>query len=215
MASETKPPPFRRKIVLVDPRFQLKYAVLLAAVTTTITGLCGFLAFVAHDAALDERFVPPEILLAMAGVRVDLIWMLVSLAVLVGGASFLVTMFLTHRIAGPIFMMTRYLSAIVNGGFPAIRPVRRNDELKDFFDLFHRSVEYLRAREVADAFKLEQVIEALAPVATTESAKEALATLRALHDQKRALATRAVPVSELQHSVDVPSTSRALPSAAP
>ena len=53
----------------------------------------------------------------------------------------------THRISGPIYVMSKYIREIIDGKTPTVRPLRRRDELKDFYDLFTEMVETLKERE--------------------------------------------------------------------
>ena len=44
----------------------------------------------------------------------------------------------THRIAGPIHLMTLYADEILNGGKPKMRNLRDNDEFMEFYHLFRQ-----------------------------------------------------------------------------
>ena len=43
---------------------------------------------------------------------------------------------LTHTISGPIYVMTQQIQDIIEGKEPATRPLRQNDQLRDFYDQF-------------------------------------------------------------------------------
>ena len=43
---------------------------------------------------------------------------------------------LTHTISGPIYVMTQQIQNIINGEEPAARPLRQDDQLKDFYEQF-------------------------------------------------------------------------------
>ena len=53
----------------------------------------------------------------------------------------------THRISGPVLVMTEYINDIIKGKFPDIRPLRGKDEFKEFYDLFSKMVETLKERD--------------------------------------------------------------------
>ncbi len=59
---------------------------------------------------------------------------------------FAIFIFVTHRISGPIYVMVRYLREIREGKTPDARPLRKKDELKEFFKELHETIEYLRNR---------------------------------------------------------------------
>jgi len=54
---------------------------------------------------------------------------------------------ITHRISGPVFVMSRYFREIIDGNIPDIRPLREKDELKSFYSLFKELAETLRKKE--------------------------------------------------------------------
>src|SRR5262249_16170096 len=97
----------------------------------------------------------------------------------------LLGLFFTHRIAGPVYAMTRYATALAEGHYPALRSLRQKDELRDFFDLFRKSIEFWRARDIEDAFRIEEAMWKLSPVASTAESKAGLAELETLHPRKR------------------------------
>ena len=50
----------------------------------------------------------------------------------------------THRISGPIYVMSMYMKQILDGQKPIFRKLREKDELKDFYDLFQETVNKLQ-----------------------------------------------------------------------
>lgn len=63
-----------------------------------------------------------------------------------GFILFVMIIRITHRISGPIYVMSNYIKDIINGDFPETRPLREKDELKKFYSLFVDMVESLRER---------------------------------------------------------------------
>jgi len=54
----------------------------------------------------------------------------------------------THRIAGPIYVMTNYMRQIIDGRIPEhIRALRKSDFFQDSYDVFREMVHVLRERE--------------------------------------------------------------------
>jgi amino acid permease len=54
----------------------------------------------------------------------------------------------THRISGPIFVMTNYMKDIIRGEYPeSFRKIRKNDELKDFYELFVVMIQTLKNKK--------------------------------------------------------------------
>ncbi len=53
----------------------------------------------------------------------------------------------THKISGPIYLMSEYIRDVMNGKYPDLRPLRKKDELKEFYQLFSRLITFLKKRE--------------------------------------------------------------------
>jgi hypothetical protein len=102
----------------------------------------------------------------------------VGLAVLVVGYSIV----MTHKIAGPLFKMRRYLGDIEQGRLDKLRGLRKGDQLQDFFAALDRMAGALRARAEADVALLDQVIAA---VDNGEDLRDLLPRLRQAAEVKR------------------------------
>jgi len=53
----------------------------------------------------------------------------------------------THRISGPIFVMTNYMKQLLSGQYPDTRPLRIKDELQDFYALFLQVIEKMKEKD--------------------------------------------------------------------
>ncbi len=53
----------------------------------------------------------------------------------------------THRVSGPIYVISTFMKDIIEGREPNLRPLRDKDELKDFYELFKEMVATVRQRE--------------------------------------------------------------------
>jgi len=76
-----------------------------------------------------------------------LIYVIIGIIFLQGIVLFFVLIRQTHRIAGPLFVISRYMKDIANGHIPEhMRPLRDNDLLKDFYSIFQEMVVALKER---------------------------------------------------------------------
>jgi nitrogen fixation/metabolism regulation signal transduction histidine kinase len=100
------------------------------------------------------------------------------LVVLTGFAGIIVT----HRVAGPIFKMKRQLREVGAGHLNLPTPLRRGDELVDFFQAFDSMVRRLRERQEQEIEELERAIAALEPRAEPGE----LEALQRLRDRMKA-----------------------------
>src|SRR5690606_38470966 len=73
----------------------------------------------------------------------------------------------THKVAGPIFKMKRQLKALENGNFEVPSPLRKGDELKEFFDSFNDMVRALRKRQEDEIALLDTAIAKLEESSTS------------------------------------------------
>jgi hypothetical protein len=54
----------------------------------------------------------------------------------------------THRISGPIYIMSEYIKEMINGKFSHPRPLRKNDEFIEFYALFTKLADSLAKGKV-------------------------------------------------------------------
>ncbi len=92
--------------------------------------------------------------------RILLLTLLGSLSLLVVAIGF-AAIFVTHKVAGPIFKMKRHLAEVTSGKLEVPWPLRKGDELVEFFDAFRDMVIALRERRLAELNKLERLEELL------------------------------------------------------
>ena len=107
----------------------------------------------------------------------------------VGGLTLLVLLigligiFITHKVAGPIFKMKLLLKQVAQGklNFPR-RGLRKGDELQHFFDEFLKMVDDLKARQQNEVELLEA---AIASAKAGGASEDALAKIVSVHEQMK------------------------------
>ena len=116
----------------------------------------------------------------------------VMLASLFGGLALLVILIgfggivVTHRVAGPIYKMKMNLRAVADGHLQIPSPLRKGDELVEFFEAYRSMVIALRGRQEDEIHRLEKAIASL-ETKTGAGELESLKTLK--RDMKSALDT--------------------------
>ncbi|MCC7386108.1 MAG: hypothetical protein IT384_29950 [Deltaproteobacteria bacterium] len=159
---------------LLDRRFQLKYTGMVLGMASAVSLVLGLFLIekvrensrmLQLEAAFDEAF---QAQLAAADAKVVAVLILAFVSFLVVLA--LMSVLITHRMVGPIFVMRRYIREIGAGGLPRVRSLRRGDEFTDLFDTL---VEALGAMER----------RALDEIGTLERAKAALPAGHASHEE--------------------------------
>ncbi len=176
----------RRLIPIVDRAFQFKYTGVIlgvAAVTSTVLGAFLYSAYNEMNEILT--------LAGVSGLVVDKVGtedakrvFLITVASLVAevGVLGVLGLIITHRVCGPIFVVTRHLQTMIDGKHPALRPQRAGDEFASLFDTFRALIDKSRSRDADEARKLGDVIAAAKDGRLGEAE---LATLQALVDERK------------------------------
>jgi nitrogen fixation/metabolism regulation signal transduction histidine kinase len=112
-------------------------------------------------------------------------WMLGSLVaalammvVLIG----LLGIYFTHRVAGPVFKMSRLLAQVGSGNLRVDARLRRSDELKAFFDTFTQMVAGLRDHEKRHLADVETALQALERGNKDDAVKTLQGLQKAIHE---------------------------------
>ncbi|MBP8084255.1 MAG: hypothetical protein KAZ87_13735 [Spirochaetes bacterium] len=78
-----------------------------------------------------------ETVTKMVEENIWIIWGIIAAVFLSGIIFFFILIIQTHRIAGPIYVMTYYMKEFLDGRkHDHLRPLRKHDQLKDFYQLF-------------------------------------------------------------------------------
>jgi len=147
-----------RRAFLVDRGFQLKYALLMAGAGALVALIFGLWLHQAHAQALEVAALDPALREELARGDRQLLVAFGGIAALLALALGLLGVVMTHRVAGPVFVMGHYVSVLARGAFPRMRTLRKTDELRSFFQVFIDAVERLRLREARHVELLESTL---------------------------------------------------------
>jgi methyl-accepting chemotaxis protein len=76
-----------------------------------------------------------------------LLILIIAVVILQGAALYYIGIKISHRFTGPLVLISRFLRDYIEGRNPTLRPLRREDELQEFYDLFAEAVETVKTRE--------------------------------------------------------------------
>jgi hypothetical protein len=171
----------RRKLgnYLLDPGFQLRFGGYLVLVAAALSAALGWQVWRAYAEASklvalgDPR--SDEIIAAMLHLddRSRMLWMAGVLAGVVV-CLLVLSVVVTHRIAGPALALARACRAVAGGRLAPARPLRRGDLLTGLADEVKAMVAALRAREEDEHRRLEAALRS-----TPEDARAVVAQLAA------------------------------------
>lgn len=164
---------FRRKQYLLY-RFQATYAVVFVVLPLFLAAMLGMVIYgLFFGQGSPDLVIDPDY-------KRRLTWALGGMVAFVFiSFSFLYVLVVlaTHRVAGPLAVMTTYMREFATGKFPVMRALRQTDELREFFDLFSAAVSHFKNKN-ADEAKL--LGETIATLERQSAGPEVLATLKAM-----------------------------------
>jgi hypothetical protein len=176
--------PFFRRTYLIDRSFQLKYTVILMCVGAAISLLFGALMYQANIDATELMDLPNPYRDAVYSHDKMQLWLVVGIAVIMAAAMGLFGVLVTHKVAGPIYVLSHYMATLSQGQYPQMRPLRKNDELKEFFERFRGAVEAMRVRDGEEGTALREAARKLETAATSGEMKAAIENITRIAQRK-------------------------------
>ena len=163
----------RRSIPVVDKAFQYKYTAIIICIVAVVSAVLGYLLLQSYwemNRIMDLALESPEISDkvneddALRVFYISLVFLV--LEVLALGVMGLI---ITHRVCGPVFVIQRHLTTMLDGKYPRTRPLRQGDEFRETFKVFTAVVESLKKRDADEVEKLNQAIAAARQKGVPES----------------------------------------------
>lgn len=161
--------PYRRRFsnYLLDRSLQLRYITVVTLLSAVISAILGYMIWQQENRSTEQvmRMIAEvecegqaienceeyeqirgnlterdtNLVLTMAGVGVGLVIVLV-----------LYLLIMTHKVAGPLYKVSRYFNRMAEGKLGETYPLRRGDMLQDFYDRFQEMHQDVRERLLAD-----------------------------------------------------------------
>lgn len=138
MAQEAKPIKFKRKQYIVAKEFQMRYVGIILLFMFLTAALCSYVVYYTSMINLGEKLAnvyPQGRLVSIVNIvnfRILLSVLLVTPLVAI------IAIFLSHRIAGPIFRMEKFMDGIAAGNLGSRIVLRQGDELMTLADGINR-----------------------------------------------------------------------------
>ncbi|HSN89733.1 MAG TPA: hypothetical protein VLS93_00770 [Anaeromyxobacteraceae bacterium] len=186
-AADQAPRPRRRvRNYLLDTSLQLRLSAYLLGVAVTLSVALGWLLWSAYSETTRVlSLADPDVGASLA--RDDQIRMMWIVGALVALLALLLVgaVVVTHRIAGPAFVLAGTCREVREGRLPAVRRFRSGDLLLDLAGDVAEMVDALRAREEQERSALQAAAERLRdPGASPERRARALEDLERMAAEK-------------------------------
>jgi len=156
--------------ILLNRRYQLRYTAMMVAISALLTTGLGFVWY--GQVRETSKIIEVKALASMTEHEVRQLDQEIRrqdnqrLLALVGFGALLVLVvtgsgiMLTHKVAGPMYKITRYMAAVQEGSLAPIGDIRKGDQLHEFFARFREMHDALRDQAAQDADLLQQAIAA-------------------------------------------------------
>lgn len=130
----------KRKVrnYLVNPRFQFKFTVYFIVSGVAVVGILVALIYnklkMAQDMLASPQASPLALQAQLNTVMFDITTITIVTFVLFTLVSFIYAIIISHRIAGPVVAICKYIDDIKAGDYDTDRTLRQYDELKPIMD---------------------------------------------------------------------------------
>lgn len=132
---------FKRSIFVINPKFQFKFSlivcslILLSSLLYPVTIYEVFEAIFRQNPALGDK---------MSSSRSQLLVMLSIIQIVYLIIVFVICIFISHKIAGPMFKLSNYLKNIADGNSPQELYFRNGDNFTEIADLYNQAMERIK-----------------------------------------------------------------------
>lgn len=154
----------KRSIFLVNPSFQLKFSLIVCSIILISTLIYPVIIYDFFQLVLANS---PNVSGAMKDAQKDLIYYLILIQAVIILLVFLVFIFFTHKIAGPLYKLKAHLLGIREGQPVTPLAFRNGDYFHDVADevsLFLETISNNQENDFQYIDEISQYLENLAPV---------------------------------------------------
>jgi len=181
----------RRSILLLDPKFQLRFSFYVCSWILALSLLFPAVIYSLFEWIImrTATHMTPEVRASLNDIQSDVFWNLVLLEATYMGLIVLISLFLSHRIVGPIYKLRKYLHGATNGNLLADLKFRKADHFQDLATDYNAMITGVRNRIHAGIETVSTSIariETVLPLVDGETKKEleaALTDLRKVRDK--------------------------------
>ena len=151
-------PRFRRKKYLILTRFQLKYAGLILILMFLTAALCAYVVYYTTIMLMGEKLANVYPQGQLVNIVKTVNFRLLASMVLVSPLVVLLGIFLSHKIAGPIYRMEKFLNGMIAGDFTSRLTLRKGDELTGLADNMNQLSDTLKSSLSNQRLRLNKVL---------------------------------------------------------
>lgn len=172
---------YRRSIFLINKKFQFRFAFYVCSWLLALSFVYPLIVhslfgYFVRYAAADPNGPSVQ---SLMDVRSQVLFLLAMLQAIFLFVTFLISIFMSHRIAGPLFKLSKFFSQAKAGNLGAELYFRDKDHFQDLAAQYNDMMQGIRSREEAAISAIEAALPSVAPDARA-SLEKAIASLRPL-----------------------------------
>jgi methyl-accepting chemotaxis protein len=150
---------FRRRNYLINKDFQVRYIVRNLFALLVMALIISFTVYYTTWARImDEFYDIPKIAAQFAPLFASVNHTMILILILFMILAAVVSVFVSHSMAGPIYRFEKTLQALSQGDFTLKVGLRKTDEFKDLAQTMNDMIAELRDSLVADAGLIKEVV---------------------------------------------------------
>jgi sensor histidine kinase YesM len=148
----------QRKIFLINPNFQLKFSILICLVITLIASIYP-LSFYGYISNLVTKISGANASLAeeIDSTLTSVIFILVMFQLAFTTIIFVISIFFTHKVAGPIYKLRKFMAMLRDGQNVPKLKFRNGDYFQDLAEDFNETVQAVQDGYKNDVVYLSEI----------------------------------------------------------
>ncbi len=183
-------PRFKRRQYIVAKKFQLKYTSLILLLMFVTAGFCSYAIYYTTMILFGEKlasvYPQGQLVSIVKTVNFRIFMSMILISPLVGALG----IYLSHKIAGPIYRIEKFLGTMGTGDFSTRITLRKGDELVSLAGAINRLVDSLSASFAVEKTHIESTFKELNDLRNEISSlpgkhPQVLKTLNRLDDEIR------------------------------
>ncbi len=170
----------RRSIILINSKFQILFCFYVCSWIFALSSFYPMIVYNLYGQIIDQAIqysAPDAAKVGAQSARSMMMWMLIILELLFIGVVFLISLFVSHRIAGPLYKLSLFFDKARAGDFKSKLGFRQKDHFQelaqDYNDFIASVSDKLKKKDDA----LKSAIDALEKSGKTEFASSLKASL--------------------------------------
>ena len=158
---------------LVDKKFQMKYAMVTLVFMLLIGAMCGYAIYHTLWTQLGEKlalvYSQARLVSILNVVKIKLAIQLILLVPVV----VLVSVFLSHRVVGPISKIKKHMKKLIEKDFREEIHLRKTDELRDVAELINKYMDSIKQ----NLMKTKESVDKIKSLSSQDNVREEIESL--------------------------------------